>query len=384
MKKHCLLAASFTLALASFAHAGYRYKYKVTVDHTQAGSSDSANFPILVSLSSSDFKTSANGGSIQNTVTLNGQTVPADLIVTTDSGCATKVTAWEVASYSATGGTVELWVNQGTLSHTADTVFYICIDNSAVTTYQSTATSAWETHFKLVLHAANGASLSGNDSTSNGNNASSVTGTASTGQIDGGASLSGSQQLLIPNSSSLQVNTGDFTISCWFKQTTTGSYAALFDRGVTYRDYSIFINGGTFAYYGVGGNANVLSSPSVSTGTWYYFVWTRSGSSNRISVNNGTATTFTDSGSTDHGDGLSIGKNPSGGGSGFIGIEDEFRVANTARSADWITAEYNMEKSSQTMVSVGARQSNSMTGHGGQIMDASARRPAVRGLHAAR
>src|ERR1035438_268570 len=103
------------------AHAGYRYRYQVTVDHTQAGSSDSASFPILVYISSNnDFKTAANGGYIQNTTTLNGQSVPADLIVTFDGGCASKVTAWEVASYSASSGTVELWVNQGSLSHTVN------------------------------------------------------------------------------------------------------------------------------------------------------------------------------------------------------------------------------------------------------------------------
>ena len=34
---------------------------------------------------------------------------------------------------------------------------------------------------------------------------------------------------------------------------------------------------------------------------------------------------------------------------------DEARVLNVAESADWITAEYNMEKPSQTMVTLGSR-----------------------------
>jgi hypothetical protein len=42
-------------------------------------------------------------------------------------------------------------------------------------------------------------------------------------------------------------------------------------------------------------------------------------------------------------------------GNQYAGVLDEVRVSNTARPADWITAEYNMEKPSQTMVTVGSR-----------------------------
>jgi hypothetical protein len=188
------------------------------VDHTQAGSSDSAHFPILVYISSNaDFKTAANGGYIQNTTTLNGQTIPADLIVTTDAACQNQVTAWEVASYSAGTGTLELWVNQGTLSHTVNTVFNICIDNPAVTTYQSTATSVWDSNYLGVYHLANGSTLSPNDSISKANNGATPGAgvTATTGQIDGGVAISGASTAYL-NASGLSFPTGSaITVSFW-------------------------------------------------------------------------------------------------------------------------------------------------------------------------
>ena len=79
-----------------------------------------SNFPVLVSGTYSYLATAANSGNIQNTTTLNGLTVPADLVFTSDSLCQTKLN-WEIASYTATTGQIEAWVQISSLSPTNST-----------------------------------------------------------------------------------------------------------------------------------------------------------------------------------------------------------------------------------------------------------------------
>jgi hypothetical protein len=369
------------------AHAGYRYRYQVTVDHTQAGSSDSASFPILVYISSnSDFKTAANGGYIKNTTTLNGQTVPADLIVTSDTTCAIKVTAWEVASYSGSSGTVELWVNQGTLSHTVNTVFYICIGNAAITTYQSTATSVWASSFVGVWHQANGSALSLNDSTINAHTGS-ITGavSATTGEIDGGSSYSGvlhTNYIDVGSGNLAIVGTNSYTVQGWFKSSvlTSSSVQMLIGRGTESSNctqpYYLYSSSSAFGIQR-GNNSTypaALSSATHSNNTWYLVVGTYDGSTLRMYVNGSADGTGSTSSSLTDPPGAStlIGNTLACYASNkpypVNGTLDELRVMATNVSADWITAEYNMEKPSQAMVTLGSKVALGGP-RGSQIMD---------------
>jgi hypothetical protein len=316
--------------------------------------------------SNSDFKTAANGGYIQNTTTLNGQTVPADLIVTTDTACSSAVTAWEVASYSASTGTVELWVNQGTLSHTVNTVFYLCIGNSAVTTYQSTASNTWNANFVRAYHFANGSgsTLSLLNSTSvsatltNNGSATSVA-----GQMDGGIGLASASSQY---ASSATVPSGTaMSYTAWVQATSfPNSYNAVVDNsttsGSTY--FTIFVksngklacylttSGGTVDYDGSG-------STTLSTGTWYYVAMTYNSTNGLTGYVNGTvdATAGANGTVSNSANLFVVGQNPPHTPRFWNGPIDEVRVATVALSADWITAEYNMEKPSQTMVTLGSR-----------------------------
>ncbi len=364
MKKLPILAA---LLCSTLGHAGYRFRYQVTVAHTQAGASDSANFPILVYISSNaDFKTAANGGYIQNTVTLNGQTVPADLIVATNAGCTTQVTAWEVAGYSATAGNLELWVNQGTLSHTVDTVFYICIDNASVSTYQSTATSTWDGNFKGVWHLPDGTTLAVAESTVNANSGTNHGATAVAGVIDGGAKFvaASSQYVSIADSASLD-GTGSSTLEAWLNPVSVSVIYGF----VTKSSDSPGSHWGQRLYTNADGKwwaSVVTTSPSaaqynaeggsLSAGSWAHVVNVFDSSAKTVSLYvNGTFITSTSTGTILRtGNASLIGASTAT--TQFLnGNVDEVRLSNVARSADWITAEYNMEKSSQTMVTLGSR-----------------------------
>ena len=50
------------------------------------------------------------------------------------------------------------------------------------------------------------------------------------------------------------------------------------------------------------------------------------------------------------------------------GVEDEIRIVSTNLGPDWITAEYNMEKPSQAMVTLGSKVALGGP-RGSQIMD---------------
>lgn len=385
--------AILLLLLATPLFGGWSRSYKITVDHAQAGSSDSSNFPVLVNIAANaDFKDAAHSGYIQHTTTLNGQTVPADLIVGTDVACATPVTAWEVASYDGTNGNAEIWVNQGTLSHTVDTIFYVCIGNSAVTTYQSTATSTWNSStFGGVWHLANGSTL-GNGTTTPDSTAGAFaftinSATAVTGQIDGGASfVAASSQYL--SSANAIVSAYPFTIEAWFNPTTNNtvttiashakSGAATYDR--------LFIFGTSSSHLGAqtqnGTNGIAQTTVGVSNSTWQLgtAVFTTS-ASRTVYLNAGSNATNTTSLTAPAWDEFWAGRNQNGATNEYFnGSLDEVRIYKVAVSADWITAEYNMEKPSQTMVTMAAGVS--LGGVRSQVFVVSADRGTpTKGLH---
>jgi hypothetical protein len=267
-------------------------------------------------------------------------------------------------------------VNQGTLSHTVNGAFYVCIGNSSVTTYQSTATSTWNSGFAAALHLANGSALSVTDST--GKNSPSNSGaTAAVGQIDGAAAFNGSNQTINLGSGSALNLTGNMTAEGWVNLAsnsyTYGGYLAnaadsLGDGagqlGVAFGR----TNGCGSLTVGVGtilvtwSNACISSSgaATVGTGAWHLIAAVRSGTSgnwtSQIYLDGAIVTTTT-----------GITTNPTSAQEYDIGglrvaaccylqgSVDEVRIANVALSADWITAEYNMEKPSQTMVTLGPR-----------------------------
>jgi hypothetical protein len=188
---------------------GYAYKCLFTFNVRPASSL--TNFPNLILGTYPALKTTANGGFVTHTVTLNGQTVPADLIFTSDAAGSTLL-SWEIESYDATTGAIVAWV-KSTRSSSADTLIYAWAGNSSVSTYQCTATATWDC--LAAWHLANGSTLSAIDSTSNANNGTNVGATATAGQIGGGAAFDGSSHYIhAPNIGSL-AGASALTMSAW-------------------------------------------------------------------------------------------------------------------------------------------------------------------------
>src|SRR5205807_366338 len=167
--------------------SSYAYRRTITIDHTKVPNTDQSNFPVLIAGTYSYLATTSNGGNVQNA---NGY----DVIFTSDTGCANKLNH-EVETYNAGTGAVNYWVKVPTVSHTTDTVFYMCYGNAGITTDQSNKTAVWDINYKAVWHVPNGTNLNLYDSTTN-HDLTNNSATATTGQVDGGIAFDGSTQYL--------------------------------------------------------------------------------------------------------------------------------------------------------------------------------------------
>ena len=351
---------------------GYAYSQTITISASLCGSANSTNFPLLFGGSAGPYtalKTVANGGNIQNTVVFNGQTVPADLIFTSDSAGLIPL-PFEIASYNPATGDIEVWIQIPTLTFATSTVIYMFAGNPSVSTYQGGGVGAtYDSTFEIVNHFANGSSLSVLDSTGNANNGA-VTGgvTAVSGEIDGGAAFNGSTgYVAIPASASLN-NWVYQTISLWMKAAANSqaTYGRLIEKGAN-NEWSIVFNSGTTNYLSVQdiGTTNIgpTSTEAVCDGTWHKIDVLLDNTVGGISIYvDGVFSTGIGSGSiaTTLTSAIHIGTYGQTPGSYlYNGSMDELHIANVLRSASWITAAYNNQSSPSTFYTL---TSNPLTG----------------------
>jgi hypothetical protein len=195
-----------------------------------------------------------------------------------------------------------------------------------------------------------GGGASAHDLTSNAYTGT-LTGTWAAGRFGWGAKTNGSTteislvrttgQTNFPN-----IQIGDFTIAVGFLVTTLGSYTPIFDcydSVAAARNYSLFLNAGggaAFVYWNAGGGTGtdgIGIGTTILVNTWYDIVVTRKGTLSSFYINGklggtdstqtGTATSTTSTRT------LSLGGNPSGGGTKEPTTYDYFRLWNRAHSA---------------------------------------------------
>src|SRR4051812_13319738 len=101
-----LLGLVCLLAQASFAQYanGYSNRYLVTINSGQV-SGTQTDYPQILCGTYSYLKTVANGGTVISTVSHNSQTVPADLVFSSDANGASTL-AHEIHQYTPTTGKI--------------------------------------------------------------------------------------------------------------------------------------------------------------------------------------------------------------------------------------------------------------------------------------
>jgi len=332
----------------------------LTIDHTQCGGSDSTNFPVLVSITAQTYiKTTAFGGNVQN---LHGY----DINFFSDANLTTLL-KWEVDFYDQVAGTLQVWVQIPTVSHSANTLFYMAYGDPTISTFQGGALgAAWNSNFVTVLHLANGTVLSLTDSTSNAVNFSNSGALAAAGQIDGAASCTSPAFFQTTATTPILAGTA-ITLEFWLNYTTqvNADQVALSFSSTT--PMNIFVNsaavgGSSLAVmYDGSNNPNSVSFAKPSTGSWHHWVivFDHNGLNTGVTVYiDGSSVSVTPVGTTHITGGWSRANMLAmGQGSGLdnlAGTIDEIRFSKVNLGADWILTTYNTSNNPNSFTTIGA------------------------------
>jgi hypothetical protein len=351
------LLSVFLLLASSQAFGAYAYNRRIAIDYTKCGGASAlSNFPVLVSISHTTFKTVANGGHINNTVTQSGGnsvTMPTDMMFTSDSRGTAKV-PWEVEAYDGSNGILIAWVKISSISCTADTPFYVFYGDPGVTTQQSTGSyspaNVWDSSFGGVWHLSDPTNPIGSSGANNGVN---INVTAAAGEVAGAGAFNGSSTWITVNDSA-SLDPSSVTASAWVKLTSLANdYSAVIHKGSSGQYFEFFVkSNGTLAVYLIasGGAVNYDGSGShiLTTGTWYHLSFTYDATTGLNAYVNGALDKSIGAQGTLASTApmvLSIGRDSVTAGRVMNGLIDEPRVSSVARSANWLATEYNNQQS---------------------------------------
>lgn len=268
------------------------------------------NFPVLVVLTNGmagatfDFSTF---------LTTNGY----DLRFTDSTGLTNL--NYEIESWS--GSSANVWVQvprfNGNCSIWAKWGNALQTNQPAYTTNGAT----WDSTFKGVWHFSSGAGLSTLDSTTNKNNGTNFSATATQGAVGGGMYAASGQYLDLPNNNnSLNVSGGDWTMQGWAKPSATLHWVNL-----------VVVN----SVYGIAGGANsrwsilqanniVACTDSDPDGSFQHVLATHSGTNNNLYINGSLQASVYPDGNYNFGHPYCIGLGWPG--NLFAGSLDEIRV----------------------------------------------------------
>ncbi len=375
----CLAQGTLEVLLSSNqnsgGHNGYLHQFQITVSGSE-GSASQVNFSQLVCSDltlgntaacpslSGKLASTGSGGYVNNTVTFNGQTVPADAVFTTDSGCSSLM-SWDWASWTSTSGASEVYVLLPIYTTGTASTFYLCVGQSSITTYQGGSVgAAYDSNTCARYHASG--SLSLKDSSQYGANLTITTGGTSdfisaVGQIQNGfetttASASGTAQ---GTSSCTLTGSPGLTLEAWVdfasNNTTQAGVLALGSSATSGK--SIYFGPRNSSVTGNSGCAvqgNTAAAGTLATNAWVLVGCTlTAGASptttlykNGVSViaATGGANAYSGNGvTTIFGTGAATNTN-------VTGFLDEAVISNTQRAATWLVQEYNMESAPNTYV----------------------------------
>ena len=337
--------------------SSWGYKQTWTVQTAQVPGSQT-KIPIIATTTQAVLKSTGNGGNVASST--------AGDIVFTDWD-EIKIDH-EIERYVATTGELVAWVKVPFVSSTSTRAINIYYGNAAAA-YQPTNESVWDSNFKGVWHLPDGTTLGALDSTSN-NNDGTIGGTvAATGNIDGAGSFDGVDDNVDAGAgTSLDVGTGDYTVSAWIKaQDPTEGYGLITVSGANSSgDDGIWfsVNGASgilevWVSFGVGYVVNGFAGTiDLIDNVWHYvtWVWDRDvGNKFYIDGTQDGSDAVTNSDNIPSVENFFIGDRV-GLDASYKGLLDEVRTIGAARAANWIGTEYNNQQAVNEFFSFGAQE----------------------------
>jgi len=317
--------------------SGYTNRLKGQVVAAQvSGSTDLTNFPVLMSFTVPDLRTTGNGGFVQDA---QGD----DITFTAANG--TTILSYQRESYDPATGAIEYWVRFPTLSAIADTDFYVYFGNPSITTDQS-STNVWDSNYKMVLH------LNGDfdDASGEGTNGTNTGTVSTTGQIGLARDFDSNNDLItiIDNGVSPLDISGNITISLWVRIANLNNGPDILTKGNYLDGYSVWVDGNGRLQFQI--NNDALTSPTnqIANNIWSYLTFTRASNGDRSIYTNGALVASDNSveSFSVSDDDLTISTTTYD----YLGDIDEVRISNITRSADWVATEYNNQNSPGTFV----------------------------------
>ncbi len=343
----------------------WQYRKQIVVNESQVpGTSSLANFPVLISITDSNLQTNAQPD--------------GDDIYFTGSDGTTKL-AHEIESYNSSTGALVAWVNVPNLSASSNTNLYMYYGNSAAVDQENVA-GTWNSNFQGIWHMAENPTTSAPqilNSKTNTNNGTSqgtmVSGDLTPGKIGSSINFDGVDDY-ITHTVNLPKTTG--TISHWLNPDQLRQMVAYYESDGTNSNYNGYTavadlleihtgiqtgNTWNINYQDGSSNANTINNTAVTSGSWTYvaITWNRAGS--LIMYVNGnqvaSATLSDDIWTTKTPTVRQFGRVGNGTASRhWDGKMDEIRVADTARSIEWIQAEYNNQNNPSAFTTTGTQE----------------------------
>ncbi len=364
--------------------AGYSFRKQITILNGQvSGSADHANFPVLISHTDTDLRTFPNGGNVMNS---NGY----DIVFTAADG-VTQLDH-QLEKYTASTGAVVAWVRIPLLDFNDDTNIYMYYGNTSISTDQS-STGTWDSNYTAVWHMSDDpsgtapqipdATSTTNDGTANNMEAGDLV----TGQLGDALSFDGVNEYIdVDTLGNFGSNLSEATFQFWINTTQATIFSAMGFLN-TSNNTAILCELNSVRPFGSESTGDTRffvrdsSSPTVqqrsgsditgfNDGGWHQITYVKrtgngaidiyfDGVATSVSVDNKDPNTFSNlqhsmvlgarnnRNTIDHFGNCSL---------------DEVRISDIARSADWLTTEYNNQSSPGTFYNLGA--SETMIGPG--------------------
>ena len=342
---------------------------KITISLNTEISNNLNNFPVLVSVTDSDFTKSSDS---------EGR----DIFFTADDG--TTLLSYEIERFNSSTGEIIAWVNIPTLLAASTTDIYIYYKGPT----QSTPSNMWDSNYKLVYHLNQtsagtlnefvDASGTGNDGTGGGEgdktNDTDRIPTRAEGKIGYGQSFDGPTEDRSPRE-----GTGDFIwINSVIGWTNNMDVTAEFWINVD-SDHTDVNMMDIFGYRAGGQNNNLAlfkvdslnlhvkdgalhdSTVDAATSDWAHVVAVYDSGAPKIYLD-GVCVSCT---GTETRTGVRANGNFVLGGeidsatrvnNELVGDMDEFRISNTVRSADWVAASYSTQNNPSAYLSFGTEE----------------------------
>jgi biopolymer transport protein ExbB len=342
--------------------SGYAYGKTITIQGSQI-SGTVTNFPVLISFTDNNLRTTGNGGHVQSA---NGY----DIIFTLPD-CST-ILPMQIEKYTASTGEYVAWVQLPSLVSGNNQIIYMFYGKTGVAIDPS-STTVWDGNYMGVYHFNNSVT----DGTSNTRNLTdNSTANLTTGSKIGDCRRLANGPTFVPSASGryLQLpdnifnSVTDFTFEGWvYLDDVATNWERIFDFGRN-TNFNMFlcpsIGGNGIKRFAIttGGNVaeqQVSSTTSTSTLAWHHFAVTIDATANTGVLYYDGAVNRTNTGGITL-DPSSLGTNNQNyfgrsqyaADEGLYGNFDEFRISSTTRSAGWIATSYNNQNSPATFYTV--------------------------------